>query len=301
MTTQTMLSDETEVRSERPQPAAAVAVTADDLPELVIEPRRGWIGIDWAELSRFRELLYFLVWRDVKVRYRHTVLGAAWAVLQPVLTTGVFTIVFGRLAHLPSDGRSYALFSFAALVPWTYCAASVSAGANSLVGSEHLISKVYFPRLLIPAAATVTPLVDFAITLALLLAIQLVHGGIPLMALVLLPAFTLLALATALAASLWCSALNVAYRDVRYVLPFFIQFWLFATPVAYPASLVPEPWRMWYGVNPMATVVEGFRWAVLQTAPPGWMALVSVLVVIAALASGVVYFRRMEGTFADVL
>jgi lipopolysaccharide transport system permease protein len=241
------------------------------------------------------------VWRDVKVRYRHTVLGAAWAVLQPVLTMGVFTVVFGRLAHVPSDGRPYALFSFAALVPWTYFSTAVGAGANALVGSEHLISKVYFPRLLIPAAAAVTPLVDFAVTLAVLLAVQLVIGGLPIAAIVLVPAFVLMAVASALAASLWFSALNVIYRDVRYLLPFFLQFWMFVTPVAYPASLVPERWRLLYGVNPMATVVEGFRWALLGTAPPGGMAVVSIVVVVLALVSGAVYFRRMEGTFADVL
>lgn len=253
------------------------------------------------ELWRYRELLYFLVWRDVKVRYRHTVLGAAWAVLQPVLTMGVFTVVFGRLAHVPSDGKSYALFSFAALVPWTYFSTAVGAGANALVGSEHLISKVYFPRLLIPAAAAVTPLVDFAVTLTVLVAVQLVAGGIPLAAIVLVPAFVVMAVASALAASLWCSALNVIYRDVRYLLPFFLQFWMFVTPVAYPASLVPERWRLWYGVNPMATVVEGFRWALLGTAAPGAMAFVSIAVVTAALVGGALYFRRMEGTFADVL
>ena len=253
------------------------------------------------ELWSYRELLYFLVWRDLKVRYRHTVLGAAWAVLQPVLTMGVFTVVFGRLAHVPSDGQSYALFSFAALVPWTYFSTALSAGANALVGSEHLISKVYFPRLLIPASAVVTPLVDFAITLGLLLLVQLVHGGLPGPAILLLPLFVLLAIVSALAASLWCSALNVAYRDVRYLLPFFIQFWLFVTPVAYPASLIPERWRPWYGLNPLATVVEGFRWAILGTPAPGSMALVSVAVALVALATGVWYFRRMEGTFADVL
>lgn len=253
------------------------------------------------ELWSNRELLYFLVWRDVKVRYRHTVLGAAWAVLQPVMTMGVFTLVFGRLAHVPSDNRSYALFSFVALVPWTYFSGAVGAGANSLVGSEHLISKVYFPRLLIPIASVITPLVDFAIALALLLVVELASGSIPTVAVLLLPAFIALGVATALATSLWCSALNVSYRDVRYVLPFFIQFWMFATPVAYPASLIPARWRVLYGVNPMATVVEGFRWSLLGTPAPGRMAVVSLAVVLVGLVTGVVYFRRMEGTFADVL
>lgn len=267
----------------------------------IIRPGRRARPIDPHELWEHRELLYFLVWRDAKVRYKQTVLGAGWAVLQPLLTTAVFALFFGRLAKMPSDGVPYPLFAFTALVPWTYFATALGSGANSLVGSQHLISKVYFPRLLIPAASVITPVIDFAIAFALLVVMLAWYGFVPPIGVLTLPAFVLLAIASALAASLWFSALNVEYRDVRYVLPFALQFWLFVTPVAYPASLVPERWRALYGVNPMATVVEGFRSAVLGTPMPGSMTLVSVAVVALALAGGCMYFRRMEGTFADVL
>ena len=280
-------------------PAAADAL-APVMPTVIRAGSRG-VRSRTAELWRYRELLYFLVWRDVKVRYRHTVLGAAWALLQPVMTMAVFAIVFGRLAHVPSDGQPYAIFVLTALIPWTYFATAIAAGANSLVGSEHLISKVYFPRLLIPVAAVLTPIVDFAIGLALLVVVLLSAGRLPSFAVLMLPLFVLLALMTALATALWCSALNVRYRDVRYLLPFAIQFWMFATPLAYPASIVPDRWRAVIGLNPMATVAEGFRWALLGTAAPVTMAVLSFVVVTAALVSGVAYFRRMEGTFADVL
>ena len=280
-------------------PAAADAL-APVMPTVIRAGSRG-VRLRTAELWRYRELLYFLVWRDVKVRYRHTVLGAAWALLQPVMTMAVFAIVFGRLAHVPSDGQPYAIFVLTALIPWTYFATAIAAGANSLVGSEHLISKVYFPRLLIPVAAVLTPIVDFAIGLALLVVVLLSAGRLPSFAVLMLPLFVLLALMTALATALWCSALNVRYRDVRYLLPFAIQFWMFATPLAYPASIVPDRWRAVIGLNPMATVAEGFRWALLGTAAPVTMAVLSFVVVTAALVSGVAYFRRMEGTFADVL
>lgn len=267
----------------------------------LIRPGRGAIRVSPAELWASRELLFFLVWRDAKLRYRQTVLGAGWAVLQPLATMSVFAIFFGRLAGVPSDGQPYPLFAFAALVPWTYFATAMAAGANSLVGSQHLISKVYFPRLLIPFASVLTPVIDFAIAFAVLIVMLAAYGVAPSAAMLAVPAFALLALATALAASLWLSALNVEYRDVRYVLPFALQFWMFATPVAYPASLVPERWRALYGVNPMVTVVEGFRWAMLGTPAPGAMTWVSIVVVIAALAGGVAYFRRVEGLFADVI
>jgi lipopolysaccharide transport system permease protein len=267
----------------------------------LIRPGRNAIRIGPGELWANRELLYFLVWRDAKVRYKQTVLGAGWAVLQPLLTMGVFSIFFGRLAGVPSDGRPYPLFAFAALVPWTYFATALSGGANSLVGSQHLISKVYFPRLIIPIGAVITPLIDFAIAFAVLIPMLVWYGMTPSPAILAIPAFAALAVATALAATFWFSALNVKYRDVRYVLPFAMQFWMFATPVAYPASLVPESWRPLYGLNPMATVVEGFRWATLGTPAPGAMTVVSVIAVLVALAGGVRYFRRMEGSFADIL
>jgi lipopolysaccharide transport system permease protein len=253
------------------------------------------------ELWAYRELLYFMVWRDVKVRYRHATLGIAWAVLQPLLTMAVFTIVFGRLAGMPSDGRPYALFALAALAPWTYFVTAVTSGANALVGSEHLISKVYFPRLLIPSSAVVTPLVDLAVTLGLLAGALVWYGVVPGAAILWLPAFVLLGLVTALAASLWLSALNVQYRDVRFVLPFVMQFWMFASPVVYSSSKIPEAWRPLFGLNPMASVIEGFRWGLLGTPPSLAMILVSTATAVSALVGGLLFFRRMEGTFADVL
>jgi lipopolysaccharide transport system permease protein len=257
--------------------------------------------VRWRELWAYRELLYFMVWRDVKVRYRHTVLGVAWAMLQPLLTMIVFSVIFGRLGGMPSDGRPYGLFALAALAPWTYFMTAVTSGANSLVGSEHVMSKVYFPRLLIPASAVVTPLIDCAVTLVLLAVALVWYGVIPGPAVLLLPVFLLLGLVSALAASLWLSAMNVTYRDVRFVLPFLLQFWMFVTPVVYPASSVPAEWRVVYGLNPMATVVEGFRWAVLGTAFSLPMAVASLAAAVLALAGGLAYFRKMEGTFADVL
>lgn len=270
-------------------------------PHAIIRPGRGVLRVNTRELWEARELLYFLVWRDAKVRYKQTVLGALWSILQPLLTTAVFALFFGRLAGMPSDGVPYPLFAFTALVPWTYFATALGAGAASLVGSQQLVSKVYFPRLIIPFASVLTPAIDFAIAFGMLVAMLFWYGVTPGVALLAVPLFALLAVATALAAGLWLAALNVEYRDVRYVLPFAIQFWMFATPVAYPASLVPEAWRAWYGLNPMASVVEGFRWALLGSPSPGPMVAVSVAVVAAALAGGLAYFRRVEGTFADVI
>jgi lipopolysaccharide transport system permease protein len=270
-------------------------------PTVAIGGARRRRPIDFGELWAYRELLYFLVWRDAKVRYRQTVLGAAWALVQPAMTMVVFDVFFGRLAHMPSDGVAYRLFALTALVPWTYFATALGAGAQSLVGQQHLIGKVYFPRLLMPLAAVVTPLVDFAIAFGFLILMVAFHGVVPGAAVLWLPLYVALAVLTALTASVWTAALNVEYRDVRFVLPFAIQFWLFATPVAYPASLVPERWRMLYGLNPMATVVEGFRAALLGTPGPEHMVVPSVAVVIVMLVVGVKYFRRVEGTFADVI
>jgi lipopolysaccharide transport system permease protein len=258
-------------------------------------------GVRLDELWAFRELLYFFVWRDAKVRYKQTVLGAAWALLQPVMTMVVFTIFLGRLGGMRSDGVPYPLFSFAALVPWTYFATAVGNGSVSLAGSQSLISKVYFPRVLVPLAATLTPLVDFAISLTLLAVMFAWYGVVLTPAVFLAPVFALLAVATALAATLWLSALNAQYRDVRYVLPFLIQFWLFATPVAYPASLVPARWRPLYGLNPMVGAIEGFRWSLLGTPAPGAFLAVSIVVVIVALVFGLRYFRRVEGRMVDFL
>ncbi len=266
-----------------------------------LAPSPGWSARTLSDLWAYRELLYFLVWRDVKIRYKQTVLGAAWAIIQPLMTMVVFTIFFGHLAKIPSDGLPYPVFSLAALVPWTYFTSALGGGTASVGSYQHIISKVYFPRLLIPMAAVAAPLVDFAIAFGVLLAIMAWYGIAPGLQIVWLPALTLLAVATSAAASVWLSALNVRYRDIRYVVPFCLQLWMFATPVAYPASLVPERWRALYGLNPMAGVIEGFRWALVGGRPPGLMTLWSALVVVVALAGGVVYFRRSEGTFADII
>lgn len=256
----------------------------------------------WREIWDYRELLYFLVWRDVKVRYKQTVLGVAWAIVQPLATMVVFSVVFGRLAAMPSDGLPYPLFSLAALVPWTYFSTAVTQGAASLVGSQHLVSKVYFPRILVPLASVVTPLVDGAITLTLLAALMLWYGGWTQATILLLPLFVGLALATAFASSLWLAAVNVRFRDVRYVMPFLVQFWLFVTPVAYPSSLISETWRPLYALNPMATVVDGFRWSLLGApAPPAAAVAASCLAVALAIVGGLRYFRRAQGLFADVI
>jgi lipopolysaccharide transport system permease protein len=268
----------------------------------LIAPDRPAGAAGWRDLWAFRELLYFLVWRDLKVRYKQTIFGAAWALLQPLATMLVFAVFFGRLARMPSDGVPYPLFAYAALVPWTYFASALSTGALSLVGSQHLISKVFFPRLLIPLASVITPLVDALIALSLMALLLPWYGYGGRAAMLALPLFAMLMVGAALGASLWLAALNVKYRDVRYLLPFLVQFWLFLTPVIYPASLVPEAWRFAYGLNPMATVVEGFRWSLVGTAAPAVdMIAVSVVVVMLAIGGGVWYFRRTEGVFADVI
>jgi lipopolysaccharide transport system permease protein len=279
-----------------------LTATARRQPVVVLAPSRGFVRLDLRNVWVYRELLYFLVWRDVKVRYKQTTLGATWALLQPVMTMVVFSIFFGRLAKVPSDGVPYPLFAFTALLPWQLFAYALSESGNSLVSSQSLITKVYFPRLVIPIAAVLGGLVDFAIAFVVLLGMMWYYGIVPGVAVLLLPFFVLLAVFTALAAGLWLSALNVTYRDVRYTIPFLTQFWMFATPVAYPSSLVPEQWRALYGLNPMAGVVEGFRWALLGNAhAPGGLLIVSLSAVIALLAGGLVYFRRMETTFADVV
>jgi lipopolysaccharide transport system permease protein len=269
---------------------------------LIIKPSQGWVNLRLKDVWEYRELLYFLVWRDIKVRYKQTVLGAAWAVIQPFLAMVVFSIFFGKLAQVPSDGLPYPIFAYAALLPWQLFAHALTESGNSLVASQQLIKKVYFPRLAIPLAAVLAGLVDFAIAFVVLLGMMFYYGIYPTVAIVTLPLFILFAVATAMAAGLWLSALNVEYRDVRYVIPFLTQFWLFATPVAYPSSLVPEPWRAVYGLNPMAGVVEGFRWAILgKSGGMGSLMVVSVLAVIALLIGGLIYFRRMEKTFADLV
>ena len=268
----------------------------------VLEPPRGLVALHIRELWKYRELLAFLIWRDVKVRYKQTVLGIAWAVLQPVLTMVVFSIIFGNLGKIPSDGIPYPIFTFAALLPWQLFANSLSLAGNSLVLDQSLITKVYFPRLLMPTAAVLVGLVDFAISFLVLLGMMVYYRLIPSAALLTLPLFLVLSLVTALAAGLWLSALNVQYRDVRYTIPFLTQFWLFVTPIAYPISLVPERWRILYGLNPMVGVVEGFRWALLgQGRSLDLSILPSIIVAFLLLLSGLIYFRQMEKTFADVV
>jgi len=273
-----------------------------DTAVTVITPSRGWVALQLGDVWAYRELLYFLVWRDIKVRYKQTILGAAWAVLQPFTTMVVFSLFFGRLAQIPSDGVPYPLFSYAALVPWTFFAYGLTQSSSSLVDGANLLTKVYFPRLIIPLAAVLSGVVDFGLALLVLLGMMLTYGIMPTAHLLWLPAFVLLALATSLGVGLWLSAMNVQFRDVRYTVPFLTQLWLFATPIAYPSSLLAEPWRTVYGLNPMVGVVEGFRWVLLDTpTAPGPMLAVSILVVLALLIGGALYFRRMEKTFADVV
>ncbi len=272
------------------------------LPTFFIRPANSWTSIGLKELWEYRELLYFLVWRDVKVRYKQTALGAAWAIIQPLMMMVVFSLFFGYLAKIPSDGIPYPVFTFCALLPWQLFAHALTESSNSLVANERLITKVYFPRLVVPIAAVLGGMVDFAVAFVILLVMMLYYGIAPTWAIVTLPAFILLAIMTALGVGLWLSALNVQYRDVRYTIGFLIQFWLFATPVAYSSSIVPERWRPLYGLNPMAGVVEGFRWALLgKSEPPGALLAVSVVVVVVVLVGGLYYFRRMEQQFADVV
>jgi lipopolysaccharide transport system permease protein len=278
------------------------AVNAGEVPVFRIEPRGRWAALRLRDLWEYRELLYFLAWRDIKVRYKQTALGAAWAILQPVMTMVVFSIFFGRLAKVPSDGIPYPVFAFTALLPWQLFAFALTESSNSLVSNQNLITKVYFPRLVAPMASVLAGLVDFSIAFAVLLVMMAYYGIAPTRAVAVLPLFVLLAVATALGVGLWLSALNVKFRDVRYTIPFLTQLWMFATPVAYPSSLVPQPWRAWFGLNPMAGVVEGFRWALLGKAGgPGPLLWVSVAAVAALLFGGVVYFRRTEATFADIV
>lgn len=276
--------------------------SVNEFPLIRIEPSKGWVALKLAELWEYRELFYFLTWRDVKVRYKQTILGAAWAIIQPLFTMVVFSLFFGKLAKMPSDGIPYPIFSYAALVPWTFFASGLSQSSNSLVGNANLINKVYFPRLVIPMASVVGGAVDFVFAFIVLLGMMLFYGIVPTLNILWLPLLLFLAFVTALGVGLWLSALNVEYRDVRYVVPFLTQFWMFATPIVYPSSLLHGTWRTLYGINPMVGVVEGFRWALLGTdTAPGMIIIVSSLAASAILVSGAFYFRRMEKNFADVV
>ena len=279
-----------------------LVTTPQPVPHLRIEPSSGVVPIKFRELWEYRELLFFLVWRDVKVRYKQTALGILWAVIQPVLTMVVFSVFFGKLGKLSSDGLPYPLFAFAALVPWTLFSNGLTQATNSLVASSNLIKKVYFPRLIIPVATVLAGVVDFLIAFAVLILMMAYFGYVPTANIIWLPAFLLLTLAVSLGVSLWLSALNVEYRDVKYVIPFLAQIWLFATPIAYSSTLLDEPWRTLYGLNPMVGVVDGFRWVLLGSgSAPGAAVAVSTVATLILLISGAYYFRRMEKTFADLI
>jgi lipopolysaccharide transport system permease protein len=267
-----------------------------------IRPSKGWISLRLLDVWKYRELLYFLIWRDIKVRYKQTIIGAAWAIIQPFFTMVVFSLFFGWLAKIPSDGIPYPIFSFAALVPWTFFSNGLSQSSDSLVSSANLIKKVYFPRLAIPIATVLSGILDFILAFSVLLGMMFFYGIIPTWNIVYLPAFLILTLITSLGVGLWLSAMNVQFRDVRYTVPFLIQFWLFSTPIAYPSSMLSEPWRTIYAINPMVGVVEGFRWALLGTkTAPGPIIIVSSMTGFIILISGAFYFRRIEKTFADVV
>jgi lipopolysaccharide transport system permease protein len=275
---------------------------AAPVPVVRIVASRGWVALNIRELWEYRELLYFLTWRDIKVRYKQTALGVTWAILQPFLTMVVFSLFFGRLANIPSDGVPYPVFSFAALVPWTLFANGLAQSSASVVGSAHVIRKLYFPRLVIPISSVMSGLVDFSLSMLVLFGMMAYYGIAPTAQIVWLPSLVLLALLTSLGVGVWLSALNVQFRDVRYTVPFLTQLWLFATPIAYSSTLLPEPWRALHGLNPLAGVVDGFRWALLGTeSAPGPTVGVSAVVAFTILLSGLYYFRRMERTFADIV
>src|SRR5437899_8933653 len=271
-------------------------------PLLRLTPPRGWLDLNLREVWSARELLYFFVWRDVKVRYKQTAIGVAWAVLQPLLNMVVFSLFFGKLAKIPSAGLPYPVFYYCALLPWTYFATALASATTTVVDQQHIVTKVYFPRVVLPLAAVASGLLDLGIGFGVFLAMMLYYRIAPTPAILMLPAFVLLAVLTALGVGLWLSALNAIYRDVRYVLPFLVQFWMFASPVAYPSSLVPERWRWLYGLNPMAGVIEGFRWSLTgRGQPPDLLLAASAGAVLVTLAGGLFYFHRAESTIADVV
>ena len=271
-------------------------------PVLRIAPAARWWMIPFEELWDYRELLYFFVWRDVKIRYKQTAIGAAWAVLQPLLTMLIFSLFFGKLAHIPSLGLPYPVFYYSALLPWMYFSTALQNATNTIVENQHVITKVYFPRLTLPLSSVLSGLVDFVVSFLLFVAMLFYYGIRPTVAAVWFPAFLLFAVLTALGVGLWLSALNAIYRDVRYVVPFLVQFWMFASPVVYPSSLVPQKWRWLYGLNPMAGVIEGFRWSLTGHGdPPGLLTWVSAAAVFLIFVGGIAYFQKMETTVADVV
>jgi lipopolysaccharide transport system permease protein len=274
----------------------------DDVTVIRVQPTRGWVHLGFRELWHFRSLLYFLTWRDVKVKYKQTMLGVTWAIVQPVMNTVIFTIVFGRFIRVQTPGNvPYEIFAFSGMLMWGFFATALNAAAGSVVGNANLISKVYFPRLIVPVSGVAGALPDFAVGFLLLLVLLPIYGLMPGPALLLAPAFLLLAIITALGVGIWMAALTARYRDFRYVVPFLVQFWFFASPVAYPSNEITQPWRTLYGLNPMTGVIEGFRWAVLRQQPPSMMILLSVGVAVFFLVTGLFYFRRVEKTFADLI
>jgi len=282
--------------------AADRVIAAAQRPFLRITPPRGWFDLNLREFWAFRELLYFFVWRDLKVRYKQTAIGAAWAVLQPLLTMAVFSLFFGKLAKIPTQGLPYPIFYYSALLPWTYFAGALQNATGIVVEQQRVITKVYFPRLVLPVSAVLSGLVDFALGFVVYLVLQVYYHILPGKAVLMLPVLLLLSTLTALGVGLWLAALNAIYRDVRYVVPFFVQFWLFASPVVYSSSLVPARWRVLYGLNPMAGVIEGFRWALTgRGAPPNLLLAVSAGIVLVILFGGLIYFQKMETTIADVV
>ena len=273
-------------------------IAVPPIPVIVIQPTRGWASLQLRSVWEYRELLYFLVWRDVKVRYKQTALGVAWVILQPL----IFTVIFGNLAKMPSGNLPYAVLAFTALLPWNYFAGAISRAGTSLVNNANLITKVYFPRLIIPMSGVLAGLIDFAVSFLVLIVLMLAFGVTPGWQIILLPLFLIMAMATALGVSLWLAALNVQYRDINHLLPFLVQIWMYASPVVYAVSLIPAKWRILYGLNPMAGVIAGFRWSLTgQEAPPLAMLLLSLVVAVFLLVSGVVFFRRTERTFADIV
>ncbi|MGH7775352.1 MAG: ABC transporter permease [Candidatus Binatia bacterium] len=281
---------------------ASIQLSGVTKPTVVIQPRNGLFDLELGTLWQYRELLYFFVWRDIKVRYKQTVIGAAWAIIQPLFTMIVFSLFFGKLAGIPSEGLPYPLFYYSALLPWMYFANALTNATNSMVEHQHVITKIYFPRLLLPLASVLSGLVDFAVAFTILIGMMVFYGIVPTGTTLLLPFFLLLAVLTALGFGLWLSALNVIYRDVRYAVSFLVQFWMFASPVAYPSSLVPERWQSLYGLNPMAGVIEGFRWALTGHGQPSALLIgASGGAVVLLVIAGLIYFQRTEGTMADVV
>jgi lipopolysaccharide transport system permease protein len=279
-----------------------ISSLTDDTPVVLIQPRRGWLSFELKAVYQYRELLYFLVWRDILIRYKQAAIGIAWVVLQPLLTMVIFTVIFGLFAKLPSDGLPDTVFSFTALLPWNYFAQAISRSGISVVSNANLISKIYFPRLIVPISGALGPLVDFAISFVILLGMMAWYGIAPTWVVLTLPFFTLLAVVTAVAVSLFLSALNVKYRDVGHAIPFLVQFWMYASPVVYSVTIIPQKWRLWYSLNPMVGVIEGFRWALLGKERPDYTVMaMGVVVASVLLLVGLIYFKRTERFFADII